>query len=84
MNSQTFAVSRGAHRHFISTGISVGFVPEGEAQSYNLDRKIQLLSILDRSFSRLMKTCFRREKHLSENSAVFQSFLTNEMNLSES
>ena len=84
MNSQNFADSRGAHRRFISTGMAVGFVPEGEAQAYSLDRKIQLLPILDRRFSRPMKICFRREKRLSETALDFRDFLMNELNLSDS
>lgn len=81
MNSQNFADSRGAHRRFISTNMAVGFVPEGEAQAYTLDKKIRLLPILDKRFARPMMICFKREKRLSDKALEFRDFLIREMHL---
>ena len=72
MRSQSFADSRGAHRRLISTGMAVGFVPEGEAAAYEREKNIRLLPILDQRFSRRMMICFKREKHLSETALAFK------------
>ena len=82
MRSQNFADSRGAHRRMISMNMAVGFVPEGEAPAYRLDKKIHLLPILDPRFSRQMKLCFKREKHLSEAALDFKDCLIRDLNLS--
>lgn len=75
MHSQSFVDSRGAHRRFIASGMAVGFVPEGETRAYSLDQQIRLLPILDKRFSRPMKLCFKREKHLSESALEFKDMM---------
>jgi len=72
--SQCFADTRELHRRMVSSGIAVGFVPEGEADSYRADKNIRLLPISDARFSREMMICFKREKHLSETARAFKEF----------
>ncbi len=81
MRSQSFADSRGAHRRFIATGMAVGFVPEGEARAYSLDRRIRLLPILDKRFARPMMLCFKRDKHLSESARDFKELMLEEFSV---
>ncbi|MBR3400692.1 MAG: hypothetical protein IKG67_00480, partial [Parasporobacterium sp.] len=54
---------------------AAGFVPASEAEGYKNDPDIVLLPVLDDRFSRSMKICFRREKHLSELGLLFRTFV---------
>lgn len=65
MSSVNFVDSRDLHRRMISSGIACGFVPEGSAEIYRNDSRIKLLHLTDDRFTRQMKVCFKREKHLS-------------------
>ncbi len=65
MSSVNIVDSRDLHRRMISSGIACGFVPEGSAEIYRNDSRIKLLHLTDDRFTRQMKVCFKREKHLS-------------------
>lgn len=69
-----FADTRQAHLALVAAGLAVGFVPETEQDEYRNDPRIRLLPIMDRSFSRSMSICFRREKHISELGRKFRAF----------
>ncbi len=63
--------SREHHLQLIASGIAAGFVPEGSAWMYKNDKRVRLLYLTDDRFSRPMKVCFKREKHLSEMAGAF-------------
>ena len=81
MSSVNFVDSRDLHRRMISSGIACGFVPEGSAEIYRNDRRIKLLHLTDERFSRQMKVCFKREKHLSVLGGAFRQSLIDYSNL---
>lgn len=81
MSSVNFVDSRDLHRQMISNGIACGFVPEGSAEIYRNDSRIKLLHLTDDRFSRRMKACFKREKHLSSLGAAFRKAMTDYFNL---
>ena len=72
--SESFVNSRDAHRKMIASGLAVGFVPEGVADFYQ-SSDIVLTKITDPGFSRKLKICFKREKHLSALAKVFRTFV---------
>ncbi len=73
--TMSFVDTREAHRRLIAAGIAAGFVPESEADAYRADPGIALLPIMNDRFTRSMKICFLREKHLSELGAQFREFV---------
>lgn len=81
MNSVNFVDSRDLHRQMISNGIASGFVPEGGAEMYRNDSRIKLLHLTDDRFTRQMKACFKREKHLSPTGSAFRQAMTEYFNL---
>ncbi len=81
MSSVNFVDSRDLHRRMISSGIACGFVPEGSAEIYRNDSRIKLLHLTDERFSRQMKVCFKREKHLSVLGGAFRQSLIDYSNL---
>ena len=81
MNSVNFVDSRDLHRQMISNGIACGFVPEGSAEIYRNDIRIKLLHLTDDRFSRHMKACFKREKHLSVLGSAFRKSMIEYFNL---
>lgn len=81
MSSVNFVDSRDLHRLMISNGIAMGFVPEGSAEMYRNDSRIKLLHLTDDRFTRKMKVCFKREKHLSAIGGAFKKFMTDYFNL---
>ena len=81
MSSVNFVDSRDFHRQMIANGIAVGFVPEGNADMYRNDSRIKLLHLTDNRFSRQMKICFKREKHLSELAGAFKQHFIAYFNL---
>ena len=83
MSSVNFVDSRDLHRQMISNGIACGFVPEGSAEIYRNDSRIKLLHLTDDRFSRQMKVCFKREKHLSALGASFRKAMTDYFNLKD-
>lgn len=74
--SQSFVNSREMHRQLIASGIGVGFVSENCLDFYKLNN-IRLIPLLDHRFSRDLKICFRRDKHLSEFGRDFRDFAMN-------
>ena len=72
---------RDHHLQLIANGIAVGFVPEGNAEFYRNDKRIKLLYLTDDRFSRSMKACFKREKHLSETAGAFKYHFLSYFNL---
>ncbi len=81
MSSVNFVDSRDLHRQMISNGIACGFVPEGSAEIYRNDSRIKLLHLTDDRFSRPMKACFKREKHLSVLGGAFRKSMIEYFNL---
>ena len=81
MSSVNFVDSRDLHRQMISNGIACGFVPEGSAEIYRNDSRIKLLHLTDDRFSRQMKACFKREKHLSVLGGAFRKSMIEYFNL---
>ena len=81
MSSVNYVDSRDLHRQIISNGIACGFVPEGCAEIYRNDSRIKLLHLTDDRFSRQMKTCFKREKHLSVLGGAFRQSMIDYFNL---
>ena len=79
--SQCFADTRELHRRMVASGIAVGFVPEGEAESYRADGRIRLLPITDRRFAREMMICFKRDKHLTDRASDFKDFAVSYLEL---
>ena len=83
LNKVYFTDTRGTHHRFISQGIAAGFVPSSEADFYRSDKNIRLLHIMDSRFTRPMKICFLREKHLSELGIAFRRFVMEYYHLEE-
>ena len=81
MSSVNFVDSRDLHRQMISNGIACGFVPEGSAEIYRNDSRIKLLHLTDDRFTRQMKACFKREKHLSVLGSAFRQSMIDYFNL---
>ena len=81
MSSVNFVDSRDLHRQMISNGIACGFVPEGSAEIYRNDSRIKMLHLTDDRFSRQMKACFKREKHLSRIGSAFRKAMIDYFNL---
>ena len=81
MSSMNFVDSRDLHRQMISNGIACGFVPEGSAEIYRNDSRIKLLHLTDDRFTRNMKACFKREKHLSVMGSAFRKSMIEYFNL---
>ena len=73
--------TRDHHLQLIANGIAAGFVPEGSAEKYRNDKRIKLLYLTDDRFSRSMKVCFKREKHLSEIAGAFKEHFLGYFNL---
>ena len=73
--------SRDHHLQLIANGIGAGFVPEGSAEIYRNDKRIRLLHLTDDRFSRSIKVCFKREKHLSEIAGAFKEHFLGFFNL---
>lgn len=67
-----FTDTRSSHRRMIAQGNACGFVPKSESSSYTDNSDIKLLPILDPRFTRHMKICFLRERHLSELGLLFR------------
>ena len=81
MSAVNFVDSRDHHRQMISNGIACGFVPEGSAEMYRNDSRIKLLHLTDDRFTRQMKVCFKREKHLSVTGSAFRKSMIEYFNL---
>lgn len=77
LGALSFADTREMHRRIISCGIAAGFVPESEAAAYRSDSNITLLPVMNDRFTRSMKICFLREKHLSELGTLFRKHVLN-------
>jgi len=79
-----FSDTREVHRRMIAAGQAAGFVPRSESSGYEQDPHIRLLQILDNRFTRPMKLCFLREKHLSELGLMFRDFVIRFFDLADS
>jgi len=75
MESCNFVSNRELHRQMISTGIAVGFVPEELAEMYRQNGVIRLLPLMDQRFTRAVKVCFKREKHLADLALLFKNYM---------
>ena len=81
LESVSFTDTRQMHLYMIASGMAIGFVPREEEALYQLSRKIRLIPVLDKRFSRPMHICFRREKHLSGLALEFRNYLTHTLPL---
>lgn len=81
MKSVNYVDSRDLHRQMIANGIAAGFVPEEGAEMYRNDGRIKLLHLTDNRFTRRMRICFKREKHLSGTASAFKEHFTGYFNL---
>jgi len=81
MNSISFAESKMIHRNMIASGIGVGFVSSLDADSYRDDSRLRLIPLTDDRFSRHLKICFKREKHLSEMADAFKNYVVEYFNI---
>ena len=61
-------------RKMIAEGIACGFVSAENAELYRNDRKIWLLPLVSRRFTRQINICFKRKKHLSALAEEFCSY----------
>ena len=75
--------TRDQHLQMIANGIAAGFVPEGSTGIYRNDKRIKLLHLTDDRFSRSMKVCFKREKHLSKIAGAFKEHFLGYFNLQD-
>lgn len=80
--SHSFVDSREMHRQMIASGIAVGFVSENCSDFYH-SKNIRLIPLLDHRFSRELKLCFKRDKHLTDFSRSFRDFVLNYFSLTE-
>ena len=69
-----FCDTKEAHYRMVSSGIACGFVSASEAFAYQNDPDITLLHVMDNRFSRPVKICFLRQKHLTPLAAAFRRF----------
>ncbi|MBE7017304.1 MAG: LysR family transcriptional regulator [Ruminococcaceae bacterium] len=76
-----FTNAREQHRQIISSGVALGFVPEGCAFQYKKDDGLCLRPISDSRFSRRIMLCFKREKYLTQSGREFQEFMSEALNL---
>lgn len=83
MEHASFVDSRDYHLQLIASGMAAGFVPEGCADLYRNDRRIRLLHLTDDRFSRSIKVCFKREKHLSQAAGAFKKHFMDYFSLRE-
>lgn len=80
--SQSFVDSREMHRQIIASGIAVGFVSENCSDFYR-SKNIRLIPLLDHRFSRELRICFKRDKHLTDFGRSFRDFTINYFSLKE-
>lgn len=84
VKSLYFTNAREQHRQLISSGVALGFVPEGCSGQYNSDPGICLRPISDEVFSRRIMICFKRSKHLSPAGLEFRSFMARSLGIEDS
>ena len=82
MQTVHYVDSREMHLQMIAQGLGIGFVPEGTEEPYRQNANIRLLHLTDSRFTRQMKVCFKRDKHLSELAAAFKSHMMEYYHLS--
>lgn len=73
--SSHYVDSNEFHMQMIANGLGVGFLPEECAGPYRQDSRIRLLRLADSRFSRKMKVCFKRDKHLSDMARAFKAHM---------
>ena len=71
--SQSFTETQEMHRQMIASGIAVGFVSENCSDFYS-SKNIRLIPLLDHRFSRKLRICFKRDKHLTDFGRSFRDF----------
>lgn len=62
-------------RWFVSNNHGVGFVPQGDSDTYAADPNIVLIPVSDEGLSREIMIGFKREKHLSPAGKQFAAFV---------
>lgn len=73
--------TRDMHRRMIASGNAAGFVPKSAMESYRKDRGTRFLPVMSSRFTRTMKICFLREKHLSDLGIEFRRFIIDHFDL---
>jgi len=69
-----FTNSYELQRWLISNNHGVGFVPQGGAESYRIDKNIALLPVTDEGLAPEVMIGFKRDKHISEIGKQFAEF----------
>ncbi len=80
--SHSFVDTQEMHRQVIASKIAVGFVSENCMDFYT-SKKIRLIPLLDHRFSRKLRLCFKRNKHLSDFGRMFKNFTIDYFSLKE-
>lgn len=75
MASVHYVDSRELHLQMVAQGLGAGFVPDGQEELYRRENTIRLVHLSDSRFSRRMKVCFKRDKHLSSLAAEFKKYM---------
>lgn len=78
--SLSFTDTPETHRQMIASGVAVGFVSENCADFYT-SKNIRLIPLLDHRFSRKLRICFKRDKHLTDFGRSFRDFAINYFSL---
>lgn len=78
--SVCYTDARQSQLQIIASGMAVGLLPAGEAEAVT-DPAVKLLPLDSRRFSRPMKICFRRDKHLSAAAREFRDLVMEQLGL---
>ncbi len=76
LGSEHFVDRESLKQNMIGAGMAVGFVSEGNAELYRMDRRIRVLPLISGSFSRQMMICFKRKKHLTPLAEEFCAYVS--------
>ena len=71
--SVSFTDTRQSQLQMVASGLACALIPNGD-KDFCSDRRIRLVPLVSNRFSRTMKLCFKREKHLSPTALAFRSF----------
>ena len=82
MGSVHYVDSRELQMQMIQCGIGIGFLAEESEELFRHESAIRLLHLADTRFSRRMKVCFKRDKHLSPIAAAFKAHMIRYYDLS--
>jgi len=75
MGSVHYVDSMELQMQMIMRGIGAGFIAEESELLFRHEDSISLIHLADSRFSRKMKVCFKRDKHLSDIAAAFKAHM---------